>query len=352
MGIAEVLADAPNGHRIPARHIGGHGEAVGLEIFKQLHPRSLGEQGPGLCHREGLRKFNIHRFRVGPQHRHPHAGGREAQVGQSHDLAGFVEHLELLFAVAIGLQGRVVQKEVEGQGMGQHLAHRFSAFQNRAAEGAQFLHGPGAGTAGRLVGAHHHPLNRPLGRQGRQGQGEQDRGAVGVGNDAAVVKGCFGIHFRHHQGHRGIEPKGTGVVDHHGTRLGGDRGPLLRRRAASRSQHHIHAFKSRFADALDRELLVLPAQGLARRARRSQGNQLSHGELAFPKQGQQLLAHRTGDAENRHPQRPVGQGYGGGSWGGLGGGQGWVNGIETWGAGFRGTCSEPTWWNLGGSNQS
>ena len=164
---------------------------------------------------------------MGPQHGHPHAGGGEAQIRQTHDLAGLVHHLHLLLAIAVGLQGRVVQKEVERQGVRQHLSFGSAAIQHRLRQVFQLFHGPGTGTTGGLIGAHHHPAHRPLGRQRSQSQGEQDRGAIRIGDHALMGEGCIGIDLGHHQRHTVLHPEGTGVIHHHRTGCGDRFAPLL-----------------------------------------------------------------------------------------------------------------------------
>ena len=75
-----------------------------------------------------------------------------------------MEHFQLLFAVAVVLQGRVVQEQVEGERVRQHGTFGVAAIEHGLAEAAQLLHGAGAGAAGRLVGAHHDPTQGPPGR--------------------------------------------------------------------------------------------------------------------------------------------------------------------------------------------
>ena len=169
---------------------------------------------------------------MGPQHRHPHTGSRKSQLRRAHDLAGFVEHLQLLLAITVVLQRRVVQKKVEGQGVGQHLTHGLTTIEHGAAELAQLLHRPGTGAAGALISAHQHTPNCPPRRQGGQNQGEQDCCAVGVGNDAPMGKSSLGVHFWNHQRHLRIHSEGAGVVDNHRTSPGRHRSPLARHRAA------------------------------------------------------------------------------------------------------------------------
>ena len=103
MGIAEVLANPADGDRIASRHIRGHRKAVGGKILDQLHSWGHRQQLPGLLHGKRLLKFDIDGLGMGPQHRHPHTGRREAQVRQAKNLAGLMHHFQFFFAITVGL---------------------------------------------------------------------------------------------------------------------------------------------------------------------------------------------------------------------------------------------------------
>ena len=73
-------------------------------ILDQLDTEGLPQQGTSGFHRERLLELDVHGFGMGPQHGHPHTGGREAQIRQTHDLPGFIHHFHLLLAVTVLLQ--------------------------------------------------------------------------------------------------------------------------------------------------------------------------------------------------------------------------------------------------------
>ena len=204
---------------------------------------------------------------MGAQNRNANAGGRNPEVGQTHDLPGFIDHLQLLFAVAVVLQRGVVQEEVEGQGVGQNTAHRRPAIEDRAAEFAQLFHRTGTRTASGLVGADHDPTQGTASRQGRQSQGHQNRGAVGVSDHPLMAESLVGIDLGNHQGNPGIHPKRTGVIDHDRPSGGRHGSPLLRDGATRRGEHHIHTGKGLSRNRLNGQLLAVPRQGLTSRAR-------------------------------------------------------------------------------------
>ena len=201
-----------------------------------------------------------------------------------------------------------MQKEVERQGVGQHLSLRSATIQHRLRKVFQLLHGPGTGTTSGLVGAHHHPAHRPLGCQRGQSQGEQDRGAIRIGNHAFVGKGRIGIDLGHHQRHTVLHPEGTGVIHHHCTSSGNRFAPLLGNRTTGRSQHQIDPYKGLGRNLFDRENAAVPGLGLARRTGRRQQLQLANGETALFQQQQQFLANSTAGTKNSNIARAIGKG--------------------------------------------
>ena len=119
-----------------------------------------------------------------------------------------------------------MKKEVEGQGVGQHFTDWIPAIKNGTAELAQLFHCPCPGTAGGLIGADHHPAQRANSRQRCERQSQQDRRAIGIGDDALMGVSGFRVDFRNHKRNLRIHPKGTGVVNHDSSLLHRHWGPL------------------------------------------------------------------------------------------------------------------------------
>ena len=150
-------------------------------------------------------------------------------------------------------------------------------------------------------------MHRTPGRQGSERQGEQDRGAVGIGNHTVVRKRRIRVDLGHHQRHPVFHAERTGVVHHHSAG-GHDRfAPLLGHGSTGRRQHQIHALKSGSRHFLHGEGLTIPLAGLACRARRSQQAQFTDRKAAFLKQLQQLLAYGTAGAEHSHREGSIRQ---------------------------------------------
>ena len=198
-----------------------------------------------------------------------------------------------------------MQEEIEGQGIRQHLPLRSAAIQHSLRQRFQLFHGTGAGAAGGLIRAHHHAAHRPLRCQGSQGEGEQDRGAVGICNHTLMLKGCLGVDLRNHQRDTLLHPKGAGVVDHHGSGVGDRITPALRYRSSSRSQHQINTLKRVGRHFFDRERESVPALGLSSGASRSQELQFRNRKIALLKQNQQFLPNGTTGTKNSNVERTV-----------------------------------------------
>ena len=151
-----------------------------------------------------------------------------------------------------------MKKQVESEGMGEHFRGRCRPGEHLTGMGLQLFHRQGARTTCRLIGAHHHATHRPAGRQRSQSQGEQDGGAVGVGDHTLMVERNLRIHFRNNQRDPGFHTKRAGVVHHHGPCRHNYFTPLPRYGSAGRGQNQIHVFESRSAHLPNRQFLVVP----------------------------------------------------------------------------------------------
>ena len=90
----------------------------------------------------------------------------------------------------------------------------------------QLGHGFGPRPARRLVRRHDHTFQAGCPVQGRQGHRQDRRRAVWIGDQLWVLPQNLAVHFRNHQGHPRIHPKGGGVVDDHRAGLQGGRRKL------------------------------------------------------------------------------------------------------------------------------
>src|SRR5207302_733325 len=156
--IAQVLADAADENRVLTGGVLRHREVVALRVVHQLHARSALQQ---LAHlRRGDRPLTLEsdRHRVRAQHRYPHAGGRDADVGIAEDLAGLLDDLGLLVVVAgHRVDAGVVAEEIERVRVRQHLVLIGTTLEIGARGLEQLLHRRGAGAGGGLVGGQCQP---------------------------------------------------------------------------------------------------------------------------------------------------------------------------------------------------
>ena len=90
----------------PTRRVVDAGCGQRSRHVDQLHTRRGGEQLGGALRRNRLGELGIDRQRVAGEHRHPHAGAADREVGDAEDLAALVAQLLVL----VGLAGAVVDQ--------------------------------------------------------------------------------------------------------------------------------------------------------------------------------------------------------------------------------------------------
>ncbi len=208
----------------------------------------------------GRREPGADAERVTGEHRHPHAGRRDRQVGQSQDLPALVAELLLL----VGLTGAVVDdrpghgKHVEGDGAGEVVGRSRCRRRPRRGPGPAIvatglahlrleLVGTGqAGTGHRLVGADHQRFEPGFAVERLQHRHGDHGGAVGVGHDAlGDVLERLGVDLGHHQRDVGVHPPGRRVVDDGGAGRGDPFGDGQRRGLPRREEGDVDARTSR-----------------------------------------------------------------------------------------------------------
>ncbi len=164
----------------------------------------------------------------------------------------------------------------------------------------EFLDGLGAGARNRLIGGNHDALDPHLVMDGLQGHQHLDGGAVGVGDDAAllVLGDGVGVDLGHHQGDLGVHAEGAGIVHHHRARGGGGRRELERPVAAGRKERHVDAGEGVLGQLLNSDLLAAKGKFLAHRALRGEQAQFLDREIPPFQDIEHGAAHGTGGAGN------------------------------------------------------
>ena len=138
-----------------------------------------------------------------------------------HDLARFVHHLHLFFAIAVGANRRVVAEKIERIRMRQNLRNDGTASQIVGRLIAQLFHGLRARAARALIRAHDDPFDGGDIVQRLQRDQHDDRRAVRIRDDAFVPFHVFRIDFRNDQRHIRLHAERTRIVDDDRSRLHG-----------------------------------------------------------------------------------------------------------------------------------
>ena len=245
-----------------------------------------------------LGKAQVQGNRMAPHHRHTNAGAAHLHLRQVENFPAFVLELHLLGGVAGLLLAADLRDQIEGDLMGKHLGLDRLALHHGVHLLAQ-LHRPGRARAGdRLVGGGHHGDDGRKLPQGVDRRDSDDRGAVGIGNDAAMLLHVLGVDLRNHQRHVLPKPEGGGIINKHGSGLhdGGRElpGDVVFRRA----KHDVQPLKGIRRGQLDLDGLAVPGHDLARAALAREQMQLADREIPFQQNFHHLPAHGTGSAEN------------------------------------------------------
>ena len=148
----------------------------------------------------------------------------------------------------------------------------------------------------RLVGRHHHALDRGRVVEGLQGDHELRRGAVRVGDDVELGEAVdrLRVHLRHDQRHVLVVAEGRRVIDDHAAGLADARRPLLRGLAARRHQADVGVGEVVGIERLHLQDLVAEGHVLPGRAAR--------GDAPPPRPPERRA--RTGCPASRGPHCP------------------------------------------------
>ena len=139
---------------------------------------------------------------------------------------------------------------------------------------------------------------------GREGNREDDRHAVRVGDDAVVPRRRVAVDFGHHERRFRVHAKRAGVVDQDGPALPDEGCELLGHGCAGAGQHEIDSREAVGTCRLDLDVLAAERHGTAsgpgRRQRAKRGNR----KMALLENGQDLLPHDTCGAKNGDVHSP------------------------------------------------
>ena len=217
--------------------------------------------------------------------------------GRCSDLARLDDDLPLLLGVAVIAEDVDVRQRVEGdlvridgglqwlpRGPGTDLV-------------LQLRHGLVAGAADGLVGIHDDARDAGAVAQGLEQRHQLHGGAIGVGDDALVVRRVLVVHASDHQRHARLHAPLRGVVDHGGATSHGFGGEDLGDAATGREDGHVDAIEGRRRGHLDRPGATAELHAATVRPRR-QRTELADREGTLSEDLDHGPAHEAGGADD------------------------------------------------------
>ncbi len=192
-------------------------------IVEDQHTRRLGQNGPSFIGRKFLFCLNIDRFRMPHIDRDSHRGRGHLNGPIAHDLSSLIEQLHFFLRVPIGKKIVDLRETIKRNLVRVDLRRRLFEAEQVLAFRHQLVHGFLAGPGDRLERGHDDPPDLCTVMQRLQRDDHLDGRAVGIGDDALMIRNVVRIYFGNHQRHIRFHPPGCTVVDHHGAGLGRDR---------------------------------------------------------------------------------------------------------------------------------
>ena len=303
--LREVLADATHQRVVVARAEQRHRVDVLGQIVDDLHSRRRAEHLARALGGQVLAEREVRGLGVAVEDGHAHAGRRDAQIGQGHDLARLVDHLHLLLRVPVRVRRADLGEQVEGDAVGELLRGRLLHVEEGAALLLQLVDALLAGAGDGLVGGDHHALQARGLVQRLQDHDQLDGRAIRVGDDAApagLERQLDGprVHLGDDQRHVGVHAERGRIVHHPGAGASGIRGELAGDGRAGREERDVHAVERLGPQAADGQLLTAELQLVAFAALGSERHQLGHREFPVLEHLEHLPPHRPRRPRHRH----------------------------------------------------
>ena len=120
-GIRQIASDTADKHVILAGSLQRHGKMILGRIVHNLHARGLREQSANFRGVSLFFQLKHDGFGVRTEHRHTHAGRRDAHFGFVEYLSCLLDDFELFLVVPRVIDDAVVRKKVEGDLVREHL---------------------------------------------------------------------------------------------------------------------------------------------------------------------------------------------------------------------------------------
>ena len=230
------------------------------------------------------------------RHWHTHACRCDSQLGLVEDLARLVDDLDLLLVVAIGLESPSARHDVVRELIGIRCHRRLLAVGDRLRLLLQLIDQRTSGARRRLIGGDQHALQAGRLLQRVQGDGQRDRAAVRIGDDALVLADVVAVHLGHHQRHVFLHPPRRAVVDHQCAGFRRDRAIHQRDVAASGEQGDVDALERGLAKLFHLERAAVVRHGHALGPLGREGDDAFDRKLPLREDAQHLVADHPGRA--------------------------------------------------------
>ena len=175
------------------------------------------------------------------------------------DLAPLVLHFHFFVGIEIIEHAADERDDVERDLRGEYLRLALFAAGERVHLVLEFLKSdlPGAGYG--LICARDHALDRREAVERADGHRGDDRGAVGIGNDAGIALRVLAVDLRHDERDGRIHAEGRAVVDVYRAAFHDGRGKRAGHAALYRAEDEVHALERGVRRFFHGE--VLPAEG-------------------------------------------------------------------------------------------
>ena len=274
----------------------GHGVDVVLDVVHQHQPREVGEAVEHLFLGAGLLELDVDGLAVTVEDGDAHRGGGDPERLIVQYLLGLLDHLPLLFGIAVVEEDVDVREHVERDWVGELLGSlpRDAVLEVVVSRDAR--------ARDRLIGGVDDALDAEGVIERFERHHRLDGGAVGVGDDALVPLHVLGIDLGDDEGDVVVHAPLAAVVHDHRARLDED-GSEFRRSARTRGEESkVHlAFQSHhvlFRELDDGVRLAHEVDLLARASCGSEEIVVLDGELSFGQHFEELVADHAGRADD------------------------------------------------------
>ena len=251
-----------------------------------------------LVDRELLLGLDQDALAVAVAHRSTDAGRADTDRVVAEDFLGLVDHLHLFRGIAGVLLGTDLWNQIERNRMSKSRRSEVGSVERCARAVDQLALAGNACTAGRLVGANHHPTYARCLVQWLHGQNHLRRAAVGASDYALVFTSCFGIDLGDHERDFGVHAPVARLVNNNAAGLFGPGDKILGHGVGRAANCQVDTVEDLWREFLDRVGLATEFDCAASRSGRSEEADVLVRKLAFSKQSADNSAYGACGTDN------------------------------------------------------